>query len=268
MFLVHAVLALVAAGRPLPVYAGQSLMDLSCLAADHPAMKMMSFDAHTWMVRSALRKARLDVGRSPEVLVPRRRQIGCSAPCAESCGAQSSQSAACAPLPLPLSSLTDPNEWAFPSMCAPRNTQIFTFPKGGQRPTEPASVKMIARLFDEACQRQKVDHAGDADRHQPGERHSPVEPTGHCFLLLNRSATARSLLRRKERVNCQKSFRWSRGSDLRLLRLTTNGLPDRTSGERPRASRIVRVRRLDLMKLGPFAGKIRTDSWRGPDLFC
>ena len=65
--------------------------------------------------------------------------------------------------------------------------------------------------------------------------------------------------------NCQKSFsfRWSRGSDLRLLRLTMNGLPDRTSGERPRASSIVRVRRLDLMKLGPFAGKIRTDRCGG-----
>ena len=32
-------------------------MDLSCLAADHPEMKMMSIDAHTWMVRLALRKA-------------------------------------------------------------------------------------------------------------------------------------------------------------------------------------------------------------------
>ena len=32
-------------------------MDLSCLAADHPEMKMMSLDAHTWMVRLALRKA-------------------------------------------------------------------------------------------------------------------------------------------------------------------------------------------------------------------
>ena len=76
--------------------------------------------------------------------------------------------------------------------------------------------------------------------------------------------------RHLSRVNCQKSFsfRWSRGSDLRLLRLTMNGLPDRTSGERPRASSIVRVRRLDPMKLGPFAGKIWTDSWRRPNLFC
>ena len=32
-------------------------MDLSCLAADHPEMKMASIDAHTWMVRLALRKA-------------------------------------------------------------------------------------------------------------------------------------------------------------------------------------------------------------------
>ena len=49
--------AFVAAGRPIPVYAGQSLMDLSCIAAEHPEMKMMSLDAHTWMVRLALRKA-------------------------------------------------------------------------------------------------------------------------------------------------------------------------------------------------------------------
>jgi len=49
--------AFVAAGRPLPAYVGQSLMDLSCLAAEHPEMKMMSIDAHTWMVRLALRKA-------------------------------------------------------------------------------------------------------------------------------------------------------------------------------------------------------------------
>jgi ribose transport system substrate-binding protein len=49
--------AFVAAGKPIPAYVGQSLMDLSCLAADNPEMKMMSIDAHTWMVRLALRKA-------------------------------------------------------------------------------------------------------------------------------------------------------------------------------------------------------------------
>lgn len=49
--------AFLAAGKPLPAYVGQSLMDLSCLAADHPEMKMASIDAHTWMVRLALRKA-------------------------------------------------------------------------------------------------------------------------------------------------------------------------------------------------------------------
>jgi ribose transport system substrate-binding protein len=48
--------AFLAAGKPVPVYVGQSLMDLSCLAADHP-FKMASMDAHTWMVRLALRKA-------------------------------------------------------------------------------------------------------------------------------------------------------------------------------------------------------------------
>ena len=39
-------------------------------------------------------------------------------------------------------------------------------------------------------------------------------------------------------------LRWSRGSDPRLLRLTMDGLLDRTCGERPRASRIVSVSRL------------------------
>ena len=49
--------AFLAAGKPVPAYVGQSLMDLSCLAADHPEFKMASIDAHTWMVRLALRKA-------------------------------------------------------------------------------------------------------------------------------------------------------------------------------------------------------------------
>src|SRR5215475_9761139 len=49
--------AFVAAGKPIPAYVGQALMDLSCITAEHPEMKMMSIDAHTWMVRLALRKA-------------------------------------------------------------------------------------------------------------------------------------------------------------------------------------------------------------------
>ena len=49
--------AFLAAGKPIPAYVGQSLMDLSCLAADHPNFRMASMDAHTWMVRLALRKA-------------------------------------------------------------------------------------------------------------------------------------------------------------------------------------------------------------------
>ncbi len=49
--------AFLAAGKPVPTYVGQSLMDLSCLTADHPGFKMASMDAHTWMVRLALRKA-------------------------------------------------------------------------------------------------------------------------------------------------------------------------------------------------------------------
>jgi len=48
--------AFVAAGKPIPAYSGQSLMDLSCLAAEYK-MTMMSIDAHTWMARNALRKA-------------------------------------------------------------------------------------------------------------------------------------------------------------------------------------------------------------------
>ena len=49
--------AFLAAGRPVPAFVGQSLMELSCLAADHPNLKMASIDAYTWMVRLALRKA-------------------------------------------------------------------------------------------------------------------------------------------------------------------------------------------------------------------
>jgi hypothetical protein len=41
-------------------------------------------------------------------------------------------------------------------------------------------------------------------------------------------------------------LRGGRGSDPRLLRLTMDRLLDRTFGERPRASRLVRVTRLDL----------------------
>lgn len=48
--------AFIAAGKPIPAYVGQSLMDLSCLWQDHPGFKMASMDAHTWMVRLALRK--------------------------------------------------------------------------------------------------------------------------------------------------------------------------------------------------------------------
>jgi len=48
--------AFIAAGKPVPAYVGQSLMDLSCLWADHPDFKMADIDAHTWMVRLALRK--------------------------------------------------------------------------------------------------------------------------------------------------------------------------------------------------------------------
>ena len=61
-------------------------------------------------------------------------------------------------------------------------------------------------------------------------------------------------------VKCQKSFsfRRSRGSDLRLLRLTMDGLPDRHIWGATPCIRIVRVRRLDLANLGPLAGKIRT----------
>jgi hypothetical protein len=40
-------------------------------------------------------------------------------------------------------------------------------------------------------------------------------------------------------------FRWSRGSDPRLLRLTMNGLLDRTSGSDPRASSVASISRLD-----------------------
>jgi ABC-type sugar transport system substrate-binding protein len=49
--------AFLAAGKPVPAFVGQSIMDLSCLAADNPEIRMASMDAHTWLVRLALRKA-------------------------------------------------------------------------------------------------------------------------------------------------------------------------------------------------------------------
>ena len=42
--------------------------------------------------------------------------------------------------------------------------------------------RLVGELIDEACYRKKENCTGDGDRHQPGERHSPVEPTGHDFL--------------------------------------------------------------------------------------
>ena len=42
--------------------------------------------------------------------------------------------------------------------------------------------ELIAQAIDEACYRKKENCTGDGDRHQPGDRHSPVEPTGHGFL--------------------------------------------------------------------------------------
>ena len=50
---------------------------------------------------------------------------------------------------------------------------------------------LIAKAVDEACYRQKENCSGDSDRYQPGERHSPVVPTGHRSLPY---AMARGLL--------------------------------------------------------------------------
>ena len=52
---------------------------------------------------------------------------------------------------------------------------------------------LIAKAVDEACYRQKENCSGDSDRYQPGERHSPVVPTGHGFLPYA-NANARGLL--------------------------------------------------------------------------
>ena len=52
--------AFVAAGRPIPAWAGQDLNELSCLWQDlhkkHPTFKLATVSAHTWLVRLALRK--------------------------------------------------------------------------------------------------------------------------------------------------------------------------------------------------------------------
>ena len=52
--------AFVAAGRPIPAWAGQDLNELSCLWQDHnadnPTFKLATVSAHTWLARLALRK--------------------------------------------------------------------------------------------------------------------------------------------------------------------------------------------------------------------
>jgi ribose transport system substrate-binding protein len=52
--------AFLAAGRPIPAFAGQDLNELSCLwqenQADNPTFKLATASAHTWLVRLALRK--------------------------------------------------------------------------------------------------------------------------------------------------------------------------------------------------------------------
>lgn len=52
--------AFVAAGRPVPAFAGQDLNDLSCLWQDlheaNPTFKLATASAHTWLARLALRK--------------------------------------------------------------------------------------------------------------------------------------------------------------------------------------------------------------------
>ena len=109
--------------------------------------------------------------------------------------------------------------------------QIFTCPGVGQMRDRLHLGELIAQAIDEACYRKKENCTGDGDRHQPGN----AKPTGHGFLPYeHRAALARSLFATQRaatlsRVNCQKSFsfRWSPGSDLRLLRLTMDGLPDR-----------------------------------------
>jgi ribose transport system substrate-binding protein len=52
--------AFLAAGKPIPVFAGQDLNDLSCLWQDNheknPTFKLATASAHTWLARLALRK--------------------------------------------------------------------------------------------------------------------------------------------------------------------------------------------------------------------
>jgi ribose transport system substrate-binding protein len=52
--------AFLAAGRPIPAWAGQDLNELSCLWQDHhtahPTFKLATASAHTWLARLALRK--------------------------------------------------------------------------------------------------------------------------------------------------------------------------------------------------------------------
>jgi ribose transport system substrate-binding protein len=52
--------AFIAAGKPIPAFAGQDLNELSCLWQDNhkanPSFKLATASAHTWLVRLALRK--------------------------------------------------------------------------------------------------------------------------------------------------------------------------------------------------------------------
>jgi ribose transport system substrate-binding protein len=52
--------AFLAAGKPIPAFAGQDLNDLSCLWQDNqaanPSFKLATASAHTWLARLALRK--------------------------------------------------------------------------------------------------------------------------------------------------------------------------------------------------------------------
>jgi hypothetical protein len=84
------------------------------------------------------------------------------------------------------------------------------------------------------------------DRLIPADHAGYVAGALHLQLFQRFDRIEACVRRRITSEERQYGFRWSRGSDPRLLRLTMDGLLDRTFGERPLASRLVNVPRLDL----------------------
>jgi hypothetical protein len=119
--------------------------------------------------------------------------------------------------------------------CLPRARHVLVIPLGYQ-------VGALSEKSKSWCQRQpsptrRILWAPSRQFLVPNSSSTPVR-TYDVRLAIRHNAA-----RHRPHARC---FRLSRGSNPRLLRLPMNGLLDRTCGERPHASRFVRVARLDL----------------------